>query len=135
MKKKVAMWCAVGCMILLSLILLGCPREAVVASHNLSVAADQFQIERRIVFYNSIQKEYLLSIEGRCSIKKDNTDNQLEVTCKTSETEYKKHFLGLSDNVTYFAEQIKDAPVNVYHYKVIFRPQSIVPDVDLAVGR
>jgi uncharacterized lipoprotein YmbA len=122
-------------LVVVALLLAGCEKEAQVASYNLSVAADQFQIDRRIVFYDAIQGTYLLSIEGRCSIKKDNADNQLEVTCKTSETEYKKHFLGISDNVTYFAEQIRQAPVSVYHYKVIFRPQTIIPDVDLKVGR
>jgi hypothetical protein len=107
----------------------GCAREADVASHNISVAADQFQIERRIIFYNSIQKEYMLSIEGRCSI--DASRSQvLTVTCKTSNTEYKKHYLGLSDNVTYFAEQLRESPVNIYHYKVIFRPQAIIPDIE-----
>jgi len=121
----------ISCIILL----VGCSKEADVASHNISVAADQFQIERRIVFYNSIQKEYMLSIEGRCSIDIRASERVVTVTCKTSNTEYKKHYLGLSDNVTYFAEQLKEAPVNVYHYKVIFRPQIIVPDVDLATGK
>lgn len=116
---------------ILASLISGCAREAEVASRNLSTAADQFQINRRIVFYDAIQGAYLLSIEGRCSIQKDNADNQLEVTCKTSETEYKKHFLGISDNVTYFAEQLKEAQVSIYHYKVIFRPQTILPDVDL----
>lgn len=117
-----------------SILAAGCSTDAQVASHNLSKAADQFMIERRIVFYDAIQGEYLLSIEGRCSIRKDNADNQLEVTCKTSETEYKKHFLGISDNVTYFAEQLNQAQVDIYNYKVIFRPQSLVPDVDLKAG-
>lgn len=119
----------------IALLMAGCSTDADVASYNLSVAADQFQIERRIVFYDAIQGTFLLSIEGRCSIKKDNMDNQLEVTCKTSETEYKKHFLGISDNVTYFAEQIREANVSAYHYKVIFKPQSIVPDVDVKASR
>ena len=114
---------------------IGCSTDADLASYNISKAADQFQIERRIVFYDAIQGAYILSIEGRCSIKKDNADSQLEVTCKTSETEYKKHFLGISDNVTYFAEQMRDAQVSVYNYKVIFRPQSIVPNVDLKVSK
>lgn len=121
--------------VLLSLMLAGCNTDAQVASRNLSTAADQFQIQRRIVFYDAIQGVFLLSIEGLCSIEKDNSDAQLEVTCKTSPTEYKKHFLGISDNVTYFAEQIEAAPVNEYHYKVIFKPQSIIPDIDLKVGK
>lgn len=57
-------------------------------------------------------------------------NRQLEVTCKTGSSEYKKHFLGLSDNVTYFAEQRKSKDVSVYHYRVIFKPQTIIPDFD-----
>jgi len=75
----------------------------------------------------------MLSIEGRCSIEADAADNQLEVTCKTGPDEYKKHFLGLSDNVTYFVEQLGSAQVDVYHYEVIFKPESIVPDVGLKI--
>lgn len=109
---------------------LGCVTDADIASHNLSKAADQFEINRRVVFYNGITGEYMLSVEGRCSIKADTTDNQLELTCKTGPSAYKKHYLGLSDNVTYFAEQLGEADVSVYHYKVIFKPQSIIPDID-----
>ena len=109
----------------------GCSTDAEIASHNVSKAADQFEIVRRVVFYNGITNDYILSVEGLCSIRKDNADNQLELTCKTGPNEYKKHFLGLSDNVTYFAEQLEPAPANVYHYRVIFKPEAIVPDVDL----
>lgn len=109
----------------------GCSSDATVASHNLSKAADMFEIDRRVVFYDAIQGTYLLSIEGRCSITKDNVDTQLEVTCKTGPGVFKKHFLGISDNVTYFAEQVESAGVDVYRYRVIFKPEVIVPDVDL----
>lgn len=109
-------------------VMAGCT-DADIASSNLSKAADMFQIDRRIVFYNGITGEYMLSMEGKCSINDQRT--QLEVTCKTGPDEYKKHFLGLSDNVTYFAEQVASANVSAYHYKVIFKPQAIVPDVDL----
>ena len=109
----------------------GCEaRDSRVASHNLSYAADNFELSRRVVFYNGITGDYMLSIEGLCSIEYDRQDNQLEVTCKTGPKEFKKHFLGLSDNVTYFVEQLKPQEVNTYHYKVVFKPQSILPDVD-----
>ncbi|MCK4621307.1 MAG: hypothetical protein KAT62_03730 [Desulfuromonadales bacterium] len=107
----------------------GCSTDATVASHNLSKAAEMFEIDRRVVFYNGITDSYLLTIEGRCSI--EDQRNQLEVTCKTGVGSYKKHFLGLSDNVTYFAEQIASAGVSVYRYKVIFKPETIIPDTDL----
>ena len=115
-------------------VLAGCSSDADVASSNLSKAADQFEINRRIVFFNGITDKYLLTIEGRCSITADDADAQLEVTCKTGEDEYKKHFLGLSDNVTYFVEQTTPPRTGVYQYRVIFRPQSIIPNVDTEVA-
>lgn len=108
--------------------LAGCQDDASVASYNISKAAENFEIDRRIVFYNGINGEYMLTIEGRCSV--EDQGNQLEVTCKISSNEFKKHFLGLSDNVTYFAEQLETADVSVYHHRITFKPQSIVPDVD-----
>lgn len=105
--------------------------DADVASRNLSQAADNFEIVRRVVFYNGITGEYILSLEGRCSLGNDNTPKKVTVTCKTGRNEYKKHFLGLSDNVTYFAEQLESANVSAYHYRVVFKPQTIIPDIDI----
>lgn len=102
--------------------------DADVASENLSKAADQFEIVRRVVFLNGITDKYLLVIEGRCSIKDEN--RQLEVTCKAAGGEFKKHFLGLSDNVTYFAEQVEAANVSTDHYRIIFKPEALIPDID-----
>jgi len=118
---------------LLSVIVLAaCSTDADVASRNLSVSAEQFEIERRVVFFNGITDAYLLSIEGRCSI--EDQGNQLEVTCKIEENAYKKHFLGLSDNVSYFVEQLETADVSEYRYRVIFKPAVIVPDIDPELG-
>lgn len=109
--------------------LVGCSSSADIASRNLSQAADNFEIERRIVFYNGITDNYMLTIQGHCSIEIDAGKSKLDVTCKTGKNEYKKHYLGLSDNVTYFAEQIDGANVSEYNYSVIFKPQTIIPDV------
>jgi hypothetical protein len=108
--------------------LAGCANDADIASRNLSQAADNFEINRRIVFYNGITSDYILSIEGLCS--QQQTEKKLAVTCKTGPGSYKKHFLGLSDNVTYFSEQMEAAPANVYHYRVTFKPAAIVPNID-----
>lgn len=110
-------------------LLAGCT-DADVASSNLSRAADMFEINRRVVFYNGITGDYILTIEGRCSLGNYDSQGELTVTCKTGPKDYKKHFLGLSDNVTYFAEQIEGADVSAYHYRVVFKPQTIIPDVD-----
>lgn len=105
--------------------------DADVASHNISKAADYFEIQRRVVFYNGINGEYMLTIEGLCSLGNQDSAGQLTVTCKTGPNDYKKHFLGLSDNVTYFVEQLDGANVSPYHYRVVFKPSVIVPDIEI----
>ncbi len=115
---------------LLAVAALAACSDADVASRNLSVAADQFEITRRIVFYNGITGDYMLTVEGLCSLGNQDKPGTLSVTCKTGPAVYKKHFLGLSDNVTYFVEQVQSMPVGTYHYRVIFKPQTIVPNID-----
>lgn len=108
--------------------LVGCSSDADTVSENLSQAAENFEVNRRIVMFNGITDQYLMTIEGACSI--DDEGNQLEVTCKVGPDEYKKHFLGLSDNVSYFVEQGQPVKASAMHYRVVFKPQSIAPDVD-----
>ena len=117
--------------VLVSGLFLGGCTTADTASYNLSKEADYFKINRRIVFYNGINGEYILQIEGFCSLGNNDPTDELSVTCKTGEDSYKKHFLGLSNNVTYFAEQIDSKDVSVNHYKVIFRPTTIIPDLEI----
>ena len=111
-------------------LLSGCANDAQIASNNLSKAADSFEINRRIIFYNGITGEYMLSIQGLCSIGSATETKAVTVTCKVGSGIFKKHFLGLSDNVTYFAEQIEPAAAGTSMYRVIFKPLTIVPDVE-----
>lgn len=104
--------------------------DADIASQNISKAADNFEVDRRIVFYNGITGEYILTVEGRCSLGNMDSNRELSVTCKTGPQAFRKHFLGLSDNVTFFAEQLDTINVSVYHYRVVFKPQTIIPDID-----
>lgn len=110
---------------------LGACTDADIASSNLSKAADMFEINRRIVFYNGITGDYMLTIEGLCSLGNYDKEREISVTCKTGAGQYKKHFLGLSDNVTFFAEQIEPAPAGTYQYRVIFKPSVLMPDVEV----
>lgn len=111
--------------------LAGCSRDADVASRNLSVAADNFEISRRVVFYNGITGDYILTIEGLCSKGNDDGGGKVTITCKTGPNEYKKHYLGLSDNVTYFMEQVDGAKASTYFYRVVFKPSVILPNIEV----
>ena len=106
--------------------------DADVASHNLSKKADYFEIPRRIVFYNGITSEYILEIEWYCSLWTSTqiTLDEIYIICKDWNW-YKKHFLWLSDNVTYVVEQLDDSVVSSSHYKIIFKPSAILPSMEI----
>lgn len=107
----------------------GCSSPADVVSENISKEAENFGVARRIIYLNGITDKIPFVIEGRCNIDVDEAESQLEVTCRTSDGD-KKHFLHLSDNMTYFVEQVSPVRVNQEHYRVFFNPSVIVPDVD-----
>jgi hypothetical protein len=116
--------------VLIALLVSSCA-QADVASNNLSIAADNFEINRRIHFYNGITGEDFLVIEGLCSLGNSDKTGSLSVTCKVGANTYKKFFLGLSDNVTYFSEDLEPAPINVWNYRVILRPSAVIPGLEL----
>jgi hypothetical protein len=108
----------------------GCT-DADVASRNLSEDADNFKIPRRIAFVNGITDKYLLEITGYCAFKASSeTKNVLNVFCKT-EAGYKKHSIGISDNVTFVSEQLSPRDVSTSFYHVTFKPSILIPDFEL----
>ncbi len=119
---------AVALLALLGTTASACDDDAEVASDNISKAADNFEVMRRIIFINTIDlKTPLLVIEGRCAI--EDQGNQLEVTCKRKKDEYIKNLLGLSPHVTYLVEQMEASEVSVDHYRRSFKPEAVIPDI------
>lgn len=112
-------------------VLVGCDKDADVASRNIGAAADNFEIARRVVFYNGITGEYILQIEGYCSLGNNDSAKRMSVICKTGPATFKKHFLGLSDNVTFFAEQVEVAKASTSFYRVVFKPSVILPNIEV----
>ena len=104
--------------------------DADVARSNLEREEQNFNVYRRVVFYNGITGEYILTIEGRLAIIVDG-DGDLVVTVKTENGTYLKHYLGLSDNVTYFSEALLPNAVSTSHYKVVFKPSAIIPTIEV----
>lgn len=108
-----------------------CSSQADTVSRNLSQDADSYRITRQIVFYNGITGQYVAEVTGRCSIGNQDDAGKLSYTCKIGDDQYIKNYLGLSDNVTWFALQTKPTTSDPYHYEVIFKPEEIIPNVDL----
>jgi hypothetical protein len=110
--------------------LTGCTSDAHQVSDNLSKEAEQFRVTRNIVFYNGITDKYVAEVKGRCSVDDSEVlEHTLAVTCKVGPHSYTKDYLGKSDNVTWFALQINGNDVDPYSKEVIFKPETIVPDI------
>lgn len=111
------------------LLLTGCnqPSDKAFVTKNISVDADNFKVLRRIILYNAITDKYILEVTGFCSVQAYAEHRQLEVVCKTGKETYQKHIYGYSDNTPYTLEQLDSNKASPYHYKIVFKPQSILP--------
>lgn len=117
-------------MLIAAFSLTGCT-EADRVSYNLSKEADNFNDIRQITVINCLQGDVLFQMTGKMSITADTEDNQLEIIVEDENGEYKKHFIGLSDNVTYVVEDITSGNVSRYKYTINFNPNMWFPvDVD-----
>ena len=121
-KKLMIMVCAMGMLSTFT----GCS-EADRVSHNLSQEADNFNVVRQLTVVNCIQGDTLFQMTGKMAIKADLADNQLEVTVENSDGSYQKHFIGLSDNVTYVLEQKDYKNVDKYQYTLNYNPKMWIP--------
>lgn len=111
-----------------TLALAACQDDAATANHNLSKEADSFRIMRNIVFYNTWTDTEVVQVTGLCSI--EDKGDKLWATCKEPEG-FKRHSMGRSANLTYFSVQLEAVDVSVYHTKIIWKPQSFIPDIDI----
>lgn len=112
------------------LLITGCT-DAEVVNQNLTKDADNFKVYRHIVFVNNITGEYLLEMTGYCNITADTVDKQLETICKNDNGGYIKNFLGVNDTTTYFVEQIDAKFVSDKHYKLVIKPSTLIPFVEV----
>lgn len=114
-----------------------CSSAADTASQNVSTAADNFEVNRRIVGINLRTGETLFLVEGACSLTRD---GDLVVICKTGSNPdtFTKNYFGLGpnggDGVTYVSTQLGPVQANQWRTRIILRPTTVLPDFDLQVG-
>lgn len=124
MKKK--LYSIVAVAMLTIVLFTGCS-QADRVSENLSKEADNFNDVRQITVINCLQGDVLFQMTGKMSIEADVSDNQLEIIVEDENGDYKKHFIGLSDNVTYVVEDITAGDVSNYKYTLNFNPEMWIP--------
>lgn len=104
---------------------MGCT-QAERVSRNLSTEADSFNIIRQVTVIDCITGDTLFQISGKISITADSTDNQLEIISEENGN-YKKHFVGLSNNVSYVVEQLDVKNVDNYKFTINYNPKMWIP--------
>lgn len=112
--------------------LTGCQSAADKANENLSKAAENFEVPRRIVGINGITDKVLFSVEGFCSY--ETGGDTYDVICKEPDGSIERTTMAKSDNVTVVVTQMGGVHVSLFHSRVIFRPETIIPDFDLATS-
>lgn len=122
MKKSIIGLAVIG------LALAGCGvNDADVVSQNIATAADNFEINRRIVFINNMTGDPIQMIEGWCNA--DIEETRITTTCKVPGG-YHKHIAGRNATTTFSVQQLDAANVSKDHYRVTFNPSTIIPDVE-----
>lgn len=111
----------------IAFVLTACQTEADKVSYNLSLEADNFNDVRQLTVINCLQGDVLFQMTGKMSITADTADNQLEIIVEDERGAYSKHFIGLSDNVTYVIEDINSDNVERYKYTLNFNPKMWIP--------
>ena len=125
MKKTIV---AMLSMVIMTMVFAGCAQtQANRVSYNLSKEADNFNVIRQLTVINGIQGDVLFQMTGKMSITADTADNQLEVIVENEDGYYQKHFVGLSDNVTYVVEQLNVKNVSNYKYTLNYNPKMWIP--------
>ncbi len=98
---------------LMTMALSGCgtfsQRASFIAFFNVSVAADDFEVTRRIWLHNRITGIDTIAVEGLCSFWPE--PDYLRAVCKVG-NEYSQHTFGLSEYVTFSVEQIDPIAVD-----------------------
>lgn len=107
--------------------LTGCD-AATNVNNNLSQAANNFEVIRKITVYNARTDLIIMEMEGYMSLS-NNSTSELVVTCKTGPSEYKKNYIYLNEYVIYVVEDITGTVTDPFHYKVHF--YTALPDVDV----
>ena len=127
LKKRIA--CVLAMAALAVGMLAGCKTEASRVEYNLTQEADNFNIVRQLTVINCLQGDVLFQMTGKMSITADVDDNQLEIIVENDDGNYTKHFVGLSDNVTYTIEDLNlgKNDVEKYKYTLNFNPNMWLP--------
>lgn len=115
-------------------LLSGCISDADTADENIKTAAEQFEVQRTIVGINGITGDVIFYAEGRCSFEHAAT-HRIDVTCRYGPDEYRKHIFFMGDQDSVVVTQEEPIDVSVYKTRVILKPESLLPEFDLEVGK
>ncbi len=106
----------------------GCTQASRVSA-NLSQEADNFNVTRQITVINTRARvpelAVLYQITGNFSVLKSSGD--LDIVGENPDGTYYKHFIRLTDDVTYTVVDLSSTSVSKHQFEINFNPKMILP--------
>lgn len=120
----------------LGVVFAACGNNASTVDKNLKQEANKFNLVRSITVTNGITGQVIYYIQGRCAFF--DYGRRVDVICREgadySTNAFRKITVKLGDQDDAVVAQLKAVNVSQYRTKIIFRPKSIVPDLDLVTA-
>lgn len=114
--------------------LTACTSDANKADENIKTAAEQFEVQRTIVGINGITGKTIFYAEGRCSFAQP-TSRRFELVCKYGPNDFRKQVFIMGDQDSVAITQEQSIDVSVYHTRIVLKPENLIPEFDLEVGK
>lgn len=131
--KKSKIFGAVAVLAVGAFVLSGCMSDADTADENIKKAAEQFEVQRTVVGINGITGDTIFYAEGRCSFEQ--SGRRFDLTCRYGPDQYRKHVFIMGDQDSVSVTQEEPIDVSVYKTRIILKPESLLPEFDLEVGK
>lgn len=100
--------------------LCGCDKSNQV-NYNLDRQANAFETYRQFTLVNLRSDRILMEVEGYISISNsvsDNAESELQITIKTGDDTYKRHYCYIGAQTCYLVEQIENSHTDPYHWEI-----------------
>lgn len=104
------------------------------AEYNIKMSAEAFEVQRTIIGQSGLTDKVFLYAEGRCSFEYP-SDNRVDVICRKGPDEYTRDTMILGDQDRVYIAQEKPIDVSVYHTRIIYKPEGVIPEFDIEVGK
>lgn len=118
--------------------LAACQSAADRSAEEVSIKAENYEVQREIIGTNTRSGEVLFHYVGRCSLESGVGESALkgylQIMCKHGPDDFRKHYERESVDLHISSAQLDPIDVSEYHTTYKFKPAQLVPNIELDLG-